>query len=636
MCCMSTAPRESAADSQDLTCPPLLVPTPTSVQVGAPLWTLDPAAVARLRDAYLESAPAWNSLIGVGVVLRRKPEVPVGGYVLRLNTGSQRIAIESSDESGTRSALATLAQLLTVYQNRLPTGTIEDQPSYAVRGLMLDVSRDRVPTMAHLREIIDTLAGLKFNHLQLYTEHTFAYVGHEEVWADASPITPDEARDLDAYARTRGIELAPNQNCFGHLASWLKRPKYQHLAEIEGDGVWKFLHWERRGPFSLAPLEPEADAFVGDVLNQLVPCFACRLVNIGCDETFDVGFGRSRIEADRRAVERAGMAASDEDRSRAESAARAEIYFEFVQKIAAHCERLGRQPMMWADIALTHPELLHLMPRGMIGLAWWYEPTEKFENWVQAIRGAGHEAWVCPGTSSWRSFIGRTTERRGNLCDAAEQGLRAGATGYLVCDWGDLGHRQQWPVALAALAHAAEASWNTPKARSFDSRAAALHVLGDATMQAGPWLDALGDVDLPIRQSVGLTNATALFNDLHPPVPALLKPGERCINATVDQWMRVRDRLDALTPVKLGTLKSPVLARELAFTWELASFAVDHAAAMRKSDVQAQIPTLIRRLDAVIAQHEALWHERSRPGGLASSTAHYLKVREGLMAILTS
>ena len=137
---------------------------------------------------------------------------------------------------------------------------------------------------------------------------------------------------------------------------------------------------------------------------------------------------------------------------------RAELYFEFVQKIAKHCEKHGKRPMMWADIALTHPELLHLMPKGMIGLAWWYEPTEKFEKWVGAIKDAGHEAWVCPGTSSWRTFTGRTTERRGNIADAAEQGFRAGATGFLICDWGDMGHRQQWPIALAGIAQAAEAA----------------------------------------------------------------------------------------------------------------------------------------------------------------------------------
>ena len=37
---------------------------------------------------------------------------------------------------------------------------------------MLDISRDKVPTMATLFHLIDRLAGWKINQLQLYIEHT--------------------------------------------------------------------------------------------------------------------------------------------------------------------------------------------------------------------------------------------------------------------------------------------------------------------------------------------------------------------------------------------------------------------------------------------------------------------------------
>ena len=63
---------------------------------------------------------------------------------------------------------------------------MEDWGAFPTRGLMLDISRDKVPTMESLRGMIDVLASLKFNHLQLYTEHTFAYTGHGAVWREAS------------------------------------------------------------------------------------------------------------------------------------------------------------------------------------------------------------------------------------------------------------------------------------------------------------------------------------------------------------------------------------------------------------------------------------------------------------------
>ena len=56
--------------------------------------------------------------------------------------------------------------------------------------------------------------------------------------------------------------------------------------------------------------------------------------------------------------------------------------------------------------------------------------------------------WVCPGTSSWNSLVGRWPNARANVLDAAESGLAAGARGFLLTDWGDNGHWQHLPVSF--------------------------------------------------------------------------------------------------------------------------------------------------------------------------------------------
>lgn len=589
-----------------------------------PPW-LDEASEDLWRQVCGHVPKSWDT---TRIMLyEHRDDLPPIGYRLSIeceDSGLARISVASRSREGLRHAAATLRQLCRAYPDPgdLPCLVIEDSPAggFATRGVMLDVSRDKVPTMEQFRETIDLLASLKFNHLQLYTEHTFAYEGHEDVWKDWSPLTQGEVRELDGYAAARGIELAANQNCFGHLAAWLKKPGYEHLAEIEGNNAWHFHQWERRGAFSLCPVEPKAEQFVGALLDELLPCFTSKLVNIGCDETFDVGWGRSKQEVDRRA-----RSASEEDRSHA----RAELYFEFVQKIAKACEKHGKRPMMWADIALTHPELLGMMPKGMIGLAWWYEPTEKFEKWVAAIRGAGHEAWVCPGTSSWRTFTGRTTERRANIADAAEQGLRAGATGFLICDWGDMGHRQQWPVALAGIAHAAEAAWNPGGARTFDARATGLHVLREST-ELGVWLEELGECDRPIRQSAKVLNASALFNDLHPPVPRQLKAITHEVDATGQQWTATRTRLQELRASQ-PPIANEKLRKELEHAIECAIFAADHAIAARDATVlHSARESLIARCEAIRAEHEWLWLKRNRPGGMDHASSFYNKVIHAL------
>src|SRR6185437_6317945 len=211
------------------------------------------------------------------------------GY--RIDFGASEIVITANDDAGAFYARQTLAQLGRVYGGQLPQGTIEDWPDFPVRGVMLDISRDKVPTMKTLFMLVDLFSSMKINQLQLYTEHTFAYRGHEQIWRDASPMTPEEIRTLDAYCTDHFIELVPNQNSFGHMERWLKHARYKPLAECE-DGFtfpWGIRH---EGGFSLNPLDPRSLALVEDLYDQLLPNFTSGMFNVGCDETFDLGLGK--------------------------------------------------------------------------------------------------------------------------------------------------------------------------------------------------------------------------------------------------------------------------------------------------------------------------------------------------------
>src|SRR6185295_9432611 len=104
---------------------------------------------------------------------------------------------------GFHHAISTLGQLCLARQGYFPFVDIQDEPDIPVRGVMLDVSRDKVPKVFTLLKLVDWLSWLKINQLQLYTEHTFAYRRHRSVWKDASPFTPAEIRRLDRFCRDR-------------------------------------------------------------------------------------------------------------------------------------------------------------------------------------------------------------------------------------------------------------------------------------------------------------------------------------------------------------------------------------------------------------------------------------------------
>ncbi|MBA2481610.1 MAG: family 20 glycosylhydrolase [Planctomycetes bacterium] len=538
-------------------------------------------------------------ICGVAIEPLKNPEA------YRLTVSPSRILIEADDARGIAYGARTLSQLLKQYGRRLPCVRIQDRPAFPIRGVMLDISRDRVPTMAHLLATVERLASFKINHLQLYTEHTYAYIGHEDAWRGWSPITPDEIRTLDAHCRSHGIELAANQNCFGHLERWFAHPRYAPLAEIQGqDTPWTFDDSVLKGPFSLCPGDPRSIALIDDLLSQLAPCFTSPLINIGCDETYDLGQGRSRAEVERRG--------------------RADVYLGFVEQVCAIARRLGKRPMFWADIALHHPEALGRLPEDLIGLAWDYEAHGRFETWCEQFRTAGREVWVCPGTSGWRSIVGRTGPRRGNLLAAARAGIAGGARGYLVTSWGDHGHRQQWPIELNALAEAAHRAWSGEA--TYDPRATSLHAFDDASLALGGWLDELGDVDAPLRLLGGkdgpdgvrrpLGNRSALYQDLH-------MPWDKPWVGEAADWRSVEDRLAKLfdsAPLDIAH----ELTAEIMHTLEEASKTARRATMRRTSPTDpAWRRTLAESFRRLTARHRELWLVRSRPGGLDDSVRAY-------------
>ena len=342
---------------------------------------------------------------------------------------------------------------------------------------MLDISRDRVPTMRTLRLVVDLLARYRYNQLQLYTEHTFAYTKHPSVWEEADPLTAEDVRKLDAYCQMQGIELVANQNTFGHMERWLTLPAYNKLAKFPKGGAMTPWGTIKKEPTTLDPKNPASLELVTGLLDELLPNFTSGLVNIGCDETFEI--------------------------------ADPEEYLDFVLKVADFVRQKGKRPMFWGDIVLRHPELIERLPKDMIALDWGYEGNHPFEKECAAFAASGLDFYVCPGTSSWRSLAGRVENMRENLEAAALAGLKYKAKGYLVTDWGDGGHWQPLAASLPGLILGGAFACDGRKAAKIDLEKELNSVMG---VPLGGTLLRLGV--LYLRGGALKANCSELFNIL--------------------------------------------------------------------------------------------------------------------------
>ena len=535
------------------------------------------------------------------------PDDDVKEQSYRIRIFPTGVVAEAYDPAGLFYAAVTLIQIICLAQgNNIPCCEIEDAPDFPVRGVMLDISRDKVPTVPSLCYLIDRLADLKFNHLQLYVEHAFAYRNYQRVWQHATPFTAKEIRFVDAYCEKRCIELAPNQNSFGHMERWLSHPQYIHLAELPQGGAPLPWGGTQEFPSALCPTDPATFDFLAELYDEYLPNFtnSC-LFNVGCDETFDLrGGGRSREQIEARGEGR--------------------VYLDHILRLHKMVTERGFRMAFWGDIIISHPELVPEIPKDALVLEWGYEADHPFDAHGKQFAAAGIPFCVCPGTSSWNSLAGRTDNMLANLTSAAENGLKHGACGYIVCDWGDWGH---WhPLALsfpgficaAGLSWCLEANRNAPWAKAAD-----LHL----TEGIGQTLFELGEA----YRLCGATrsNSTELFHILSKPLTRPIAP--EVTPETLGQVLARVDELAATLP-NSGPGGNSFLMQEARQVIRLMRVACHKGIAMLDGSItQPDVRLALQKeIDAVDGCHRHIWLARNRNGGLAESQKRFTRIRHEL------
>ena len=537
---------------------------------------------------------------GAPATRRIDPSLPTQGYLLSIDDSGVELA--GADDAGLFYGEATLTQLLRLYDGSLPIGVIRDHPDFEVRAVMLDISRDKVPKTETLYALIERLASLKINQLQLYSEHTFAYRNHPEVHQAASPFTAEEIVELDAFCRARYVELVPNQNCLGHMNRWLAHQRYRPLA-IAPNGFTD-PYGISRAPMTIEPRNPESLALVRELLAELLPLFSSHRVHVGLDEAWELP--HERIED----------------------------FLDWVATLRGLPELSGREMLMWGDMLTGRTDLLERLPDGVTVCEWGYDDWYPFDERCAVLAEAGRHFWVAPGTSSWLSIVGRLTNARNTCANAAIAGLAHGAKGYLNTDWGDSGHVQQSVISEPPFAYGAAVSWCLETNADLDlAPALSTHVFDDSSGGLADALLAIGDAHLLVTPQ--FPNMSAIVANLYyPQLPVgrgLTKglTGEE-LDALEDRLEQARRSLDH---ARSGRPDAALLADETRFSIDLVELLVDDARLRMEGDgtlgsvAEDARDELARRLAELTDRYRELWLSRNRPGGLDDSLGWFANLR---------
>ena len=369
-----------------------------------------------------------------------------GKEAYRLTVKPHKITITACSNRGFLYGAATLIQLCKIYRGEIGCVDIDDAPTYANRGYMLDVSRGRVPTMDTLRALVDRLALYKINQLQLYMENCLRLDGLEEIWSQTDPFTPEDILELDSYCDIRGIELVPCIATFGHLYDLLRSDSFGKYREMDNGPGETFTWYQRMRHHIINVSDPGSYTLIKGILDQYMPLFRSNKINICCDETFDLGKGKSA--------------------SMAQKMNYGEMYLFYVNQLVEYLHGKGKEVMIWGDIVKSHPEHLGKLNAQVTCLNWYYDYGAKEEN-VKIFSDHGFKQYVCPSVSGYSRLVNAYDMSFTNIREMAKLGNQYHAVGFLNTDWGDSGHINMPSLAIPGMIYGAAQGWNVEDDRDF-------------------------------------------------------------------------------------------------------------------------------------------------------------------------
>jgi len=287
-----------------------LVPKPISVTQASGAFVLDEKATISADAA---SRPAATLLSGwMKPILGRETKVAGRGSIslkvnpsltnlgsegYRLEVSPKGVSLSAPQYAGIVNGLQTFRQLLpTGKQTRpsIPALEIEDQPTFAWRGMMLDVSRYFMDK-AYVLHFIDIMAAHKLNVLHLHLIDDAGWrveikkypklteIGGfrgEGVAREGGFYTQADIKEMVAYAAARNITIVPEIELPAHTLSavcaypWLACTGKQHTMPT--------VHFISDDLYCAG--KPTTWAFLKDVFDELCVLFPSQYLHIGGDE----------------------------------------------------------------------------------------------------------------------------------------------------------------------------------------------------------------------------------------------------------------------------------------------------------------------------------------------------------------
>jgi hypothetical protein len=201
-----------------------------------------------------------------------------------------------------------------------------------------------------------------------------------------------------------------------------------------------------------------------------------------------------------------------------------------------------------------------------------------------------------------------------NLAAAARSGLKNGARGYLITDWGDGGHHQYLPVSYLGLGAGAAFSWCWSATSKVDmARALDVHIFKDPAGIMGASFYKLGlSMDIiPYNRPNGTVFNDLLFGNIVDK-PGLKRIPVKALHTCISYMEGLSNGISASrSPARYRRL----LIAEFRNAVQMARHGLLKALSLNTG--RSELSQLDRHIKGITTRHRQLWLSRNRPGGLA-------------------
>ena len=304
-------------------------------------------------------------------------------------------------------------------------------------GVMIDCSRNAVPSVAGLKRFFDVISKMGYNCAMLYTEDTYEVKGEPRFGYKRGRYSIEELKEIDRYAASVGIELIPCIQTLAHLNAIFRWGEYKKILDID----------------DILLMEDErTETLIENMFASLSEAISSRKIHIGMDEAHNVGRGKY--------LDKHGLCD------------RYEILLRHLNRVCEIAKKYGYEPMMWNDMFFRlankgeyyvdtplefSKEITDKVPENCTMVYWDYysNTATRYDAMMESTKKLSDKVWFAGGSWVWGGFAPHTRYSNVRNALAIPACIRHGVRNAFLTMWGDNGGECPYASALAGLMYAA-------------------------------------------------------------------------------------------------------------------------------------------------------------------------------------